>query len=143
VAKLFQFTLEKQTYQKITQLFCPKNDKINWKKFIKLNFLSKNVAYESYTDYPIHTILRIKDSIKMLFSCLILIYYMSLLILIFQYLKEISIFQYFNISKYTTPQSTIIPPKKIIIKKLKKTKKKNKKQKHFPPWYLQRNDAWI
>jgi hypothetical protein len=29
VAKLFQFTLEKQTYQKITQLFCPKNDKIN------------------------------------------------------------------------------------------------------------------
>ncbi len=90
VAKLFQFTLEKQTYQKITQLFCQK--KIE-KKFIKLNFLSKNVAYESYTVYPIHTILRIKDLIKMLFSCLILIYYMSLLILIFQYLKEFSKFQ--------------------------------------------------
>jgi hypothetical protein len=56
-------------------------------KFIELNFLSKNVAYESYIDYPIHTILWIEDWIKMLFSCLILIYYMSLLIFIFQCLK--------------------------------------------------------
>jgi hypothetical protein len=40
----------------------------------------------------------------------------------------------FKISKYTTPQSTIIPPKKFIIKKikkqLKKLKTKNKNTSH-------------
>ncbi len=63
------------------------------KKFFKLNFWSKNVAYESYTSYPIHTTLRIEDSMNMLLSCFIFIYYMSIFIFIFKCLKKIKKFK--------------------------------------------------